>query len=753
MKLREFIQSMTAAAVASAMMLSLSVPALAFQSNEQDLTGCDFAVRAGSGQWIKVSETSEDILGDESGIAYRDGVITSAQTIKQQLVIEVTPGKTVDVDFNVENNPTATESLYIYNARNVTLNGSNAGEAAMPDITVECSGSLTVSNTADGGWAVGILNYTNRSDTEMVLRIGSYFGAALEAGSSQKVEFDSMKPASVTVKKEATYALTVENGCARDFMTERQRTAFYEGEPVEVYANRPTDALEFEGWNAPDTVHFERQELNRGIFCMPNEDIMMSARWKKANNTEMTLVVTWDDEPENTVTLTPSMLQDEPLNFPGTVTYENGTFTIAQDSEKCFTALTLQGLTDPDTGELPSVVLEINRQMAGSLIANGVKDVTMNADIQYAPAIKGDAVLTCSGDVTLTNTSGGCVFGDLTIYDAQNVNLNANLPRGTYADYAVIGNAEINCTGDVNIENSEGGCVYGVLTVYNAQDVNVTANNSEVGGWSAIDYGAEITCSGDVKITNASGNAVRMDCLTVHNARNVTIAGRADNCALVDDTHGSKKPHVIHCSGVLTLQNSGNGGLFNDQLTYMPHDSVEAYDIEADGEIKRESASGTTEFTCGRFDTSVEEWNNDLSDAHELRITPTLKQSDPVAPDTDGSGSALGAVVAGVAIGGTVLFVGYEVVTDIILGDLLPEGTAVPVNRGQLAVQIWTNAGRPEPEHQPVFTDVNDAETAKAAQWCVEQGFLSAESGSFRPDSWTPKFRVIEVWKKAFPQT
>ena len=77
----------------------------------------------------------------------------------------------------------------------------------------------------------------------------------------------------------------------------------------------------------------------------------------------------------------------------------------------------------------------------------------------------------------------------------------------------------------------------------------------------------------------------------------------------------------------------------------------------------------------------------------------------------------------------------------------------MPVNRGQLAVQIWTNAGRPEPEHQPVFTDVNDAETAKAAQWCVEQGIMEAKTAeTFKPEGWTPKFKVIEVWNKAFPK-
>ena len=46
-----------------------------------------------------------------------------------------------------------------------------------------------------------------------------------------------------------------------------------------------------------------------------------------------------------------------------------------------------------------------------------------------------------------------------------------------------------------------------------------------------------------------------------------------------------------------------------------------------------------------------------------------------------------------------------------------------------------------------------DPGTAAAAQWCVEQGYLDAKKdGKFDPDGWTPKFRVIEVWNKAFPK-
>ena len=120
------------------------------------------------------------------------------------------------------------------------------------------------------------------------------------------------------------------------------------------------------------------------------------------------------------------------------------------------------------------------------------------------------------------------------------------------------------------------------------------------------------------------------------------------------------------------------------------------------------------------------------------------------APSGDGDGA--GVAIAGVAIGGAAVWGGYEITTRVILNDLLPEGAAIPANRGELAMLLWRTAGKPEPAAQPAFADVADSELAKAAQWCVEQGLLDAKDGKFDPDGWMPKFKTIEVWKKAFPK-
>ena len=111
-----------------------------------------------------------------------------------------------------------------------------------------------------------------------------------------------------------------------------------------------------------------------------------------------------------------------------------------------------------------------------------------------------------------------------------------------------------------------------------------------------------------------------------------------------------------------------------------------------------------------------------------------------------------GGTIAAVAVGGAAIWGGYEIATRVILNDLLPEGAAIPANRGQLALLIWTEKGKPEPAAQPAFADITDAELAKAAQWCTEQGTMAAKGDRFEPEGWTPKFKVIEVWNKAFPK-
>ena len=141
-----------------------------------------------------------------------------------------------------------------------------------------------------------------------------------------------------------------------------------------------------------------------------------------------------------------------------------------------------------------------------------------------------------------------------------------------------------------------------------------------------------------------------------------------------------------------------------------------------------------------------------VTDEEGYVVVPGELEPQPGGDAGNASGDAGGAIAA-VALGGAALWGGYEVVTRVILHELLPEGAAIPANRGQLALLVWNNAGRPEPAAQPAFADVADADMAKAAQWCAEQGIMEAKSAdTFKPEGWTPKFNVIETWNKAFPK-
>ena len=188
-----------------------------------------------------------------------------------------------------------------------------------------------------------------------------------------------------------------------------------------------------------------------------------------------------------------------------------------------------------------------------------------------------------------------------------------------------------------------------------------------------------------------------------------------------------------------------------DEATF-PGMVFDYWEIVTPADLKTENIKGQTiEFEVPKSEVKlVAHWKSDA-------LSPSTDPDAPLDPDfdvdpvDDGSGAA-GAIVAGAALGGAAVWGGYEITTRVILNDLLPEGAAIPANRGELAMLVWQTAGKPEPAAQPAFADVADAELAKAAQWCVEQGLLDAKDGKFDPNGWMPKFKTIEVWKKAFPK-
>ena len=117
--------------------------------------------------------------------------------------------------------------------------------------------------------------------------------------------------------------------------------------------------------------------------------------------------------------------------------------------------------------------------------------------------------------------------------------------------------------------------------------------------------------------------------------------------------------------------------------------------------------------------------------------------------DDGGGGGAAILLVGGAAVAGLVGYGVYSYVSEQQLKALLPEGVAMPENRAQTALLLWNTAGRPEPATQPAFPDVADPDTAKAAQWCVEQGLMNAKfRGRFAPDNSDPAYKTLNAYRQ-----
>lgn len=128
--------------------------------------------------------------------------------------------------------------------------------------------------------------------------------------------------------------------------------------------------------------------------------------------------------------------------------------------------------------------------------------------------------------------------------------------------------------------------------------------------------------------------------------------------------------------------------------------------------------------------------------AKSLTITAeTTTVEQPEQPPEEDSTEYSPLQTVGILAGTTAMFagcavIGYEFVTGSILVDLLPKGTAIPSTREQLAVLLWSTAGKPEPVAPAVYSDVAEPDAAKAARWAVEAGLCPTWArASLRPAS------------------
>ena len=437
------------------------------------------------------------------------------------------------------------------------------------------------------------------------------------------------------------------------------------------------------------------------------------------------------------------------IAFNGSVRIENG----ATVKAKCLNGgidcydLTIDSATEVNlesTGEGRNAIYahrDEDDTVAGT--AN-IKNSKLVLKSGYPAFYAEDGIEISGGSVEAESTSDVGIFtrGELSITDAD---IDAS---GYY--FGIGSNGAMEMTGGKLKAVGQNNGVY----IRNSLTLNNVEVDAKCENWVAISSMGPMVLNGG-KIEAVSKNA------SGDEANAIYAGDRYDGDELLAEgsltIKGNAKVHVSGCQGI---GSDGQTTIGEADIEIDSTDFSIVYPVQIENGNKILSLKGGTnkesatvlnpdDFVWDRPDPNCIGKN-----AYLHIITGSV--ADPDEPLDPGSGydasSAAGGAIAAVAVGGAAVWGGYEVVTRVILNELLPEGAAIPANRGQLALLIWTEKGKPEPAAQPAFADVADADMAKAAQWCTEQGTMDAKGDCFEPEGWTPKFKVIEVWNKAFPK-
>lgn len=194
----------------------------------------------------------------------------------------------------------------------------------------------------------------------------------------------------------------------------------------------------------------------------------------------------------------------------------------------------------------------------------------------------------------------------------------------------------------------------------------------------------------------------------------------------------------------VTVKNTSNKDYGDVTVTYMQNGKVlDGAPIEPGDYSYTVTVAGSAQYAGGTVKTG--------SFRIIAETTPEEPPEQPPQEDsTEFSPLQTVATVAGTTAwfaGSAVM--GYEAVTYSILADLLPKGTPIPSTREQLAVLLWSTAGKPEPAAPAVYSDVAEPDTAKAARWAVESGLLpDMGEGAFTPGKRVTKVQVIRAWNR-----
>ena len=755
MKQGKLIRRAVSAALAGCMMFTLSAPALAESTDalmQLSISGnCAASVLdAENGYGIKVNghevtdENKDDILVGTSNagkLKYENGVLRTNNT-RLNGTLRINAPYT-DIELNGGQYIAAGGITSITAANNVTIT-SDEFSAIWGTTDIKCDGVLKISGEQ---WAVhDSLTVTNASAVE------------IEGESSGGVIYGSADitcNGPVTIRNRDSSGKVASNGFSYN-RTDGADYVYFTSEDAE------TEAIDGSVAPIPADAPYSYLHIEKKTFST----ITVKDGIAKAGENEVTSAFNGQK-----VTVNSTVQETEDRKFDGwEVTKAPTGFTISAEklARKEFSFIMPTG--DVELTAHHSNKLEMSY---GTAAVNGNKvkyarpgaAVTVTADDRSADGYQFDHWEVSSGDIGKT--------GD----DLKANPLTFNMPDAAVKLTAVYRAAVKVSNGTAQVGTESGDTVYAL----EGDTVTVTGHDSNASFSKFV--GWKLKKGSLTKITDADGN-------------NLTFTVDAENGYLLDADGEKIKNETIkftmpgepvELSAVYSIPAFGlelpvivKGGTINGtQDSFVRVKAGDKVTIKAntpDDENKQfcywKVEEGTSEdfgVTVGKLGSETELGTEEITfimPQGAVKLTAQWSGTPATKPDPDqpldedfgvdtpvDTGSDAGGAIAAAALGGAAVWGGYEVATRVILNKLLPEGAAIPANRGQLALLVWNNAGRPEPAAQPAFADVADADMAKAAQWCVEQGIMEAKSAdTFKPEGWTPKFKVIETWNKAFPK-
>ena len=767
MKQGKLIRRAVSAALAGCMMFTLSVPALAESTDAlmqlsiggnraasvldaENSTG-DIIIEK---KVINPADYDNIVINNKYTFHYDPGqkILTSTSTIRINAITIEVPDD-VDVVLDGKEN-IAVNTLTIKGAHDVTISSDN-DSAIGRKAEITCTGKVTI-NSPGGIYAIG---YASNADGTLIIHRANEVeidasGSSRVLSGSGKADITCDGPVTIHGKKDGGSVLAnADNFTYR--RTDGADYVYFTSEDAE------TEAIEGSVAPIPADAPYSYLHIEKKTFST----ITVKDGIAKAGEHEVTSAFNGQK-----VTVTSTVPETEDRKFDGwEVTKAPAGFTISADKlkQKGFSFIMPTGNVELTAHH--SNKLEVS---GGTAAVNGnavdfarpKADVRVTATDLSAKGYQFDHWVVSSGDIGKTGDELKANPLDFTMPD-EAVKLTA-----VYRAAVKVSNG----TAQTDTESGE--------TVYALKGDTVTVTGHDSNASFSKFVGWKLKKGSLTKITDADDTSLNFK-VDAENGYLLDASGEKIKNETIKFTMPGEP---VELSAVYSIPAFGlelpvivKGGTINGtQDSFVRVKAGDKVTIKAntpDDENKQfcywKVEEGTSEdfgVTIGKLGSETELGTEEITfimPKGAVRLTAQWSGTPATKPDPDqpldedfgvdtpaDTGSAAGGAIAAVAVGGAAIWGGYEIATRVILHGLLPEGAAIPANRGQLALLIWTEKGKPEPAGAPAFADVADPDMAKAAQWCTEQGTMDAEGDCFEPEGWTPKFKVIEVWNKAFPK-